>query len=70
MDELLTVGKYNGSTLSILGRNAVLSKLSEMPIVGGTGVFRFASGYVQARAPSAYLKTKYAVEFNVYAFHY
>ncbi|KAH1040334.1 hypothetical protein J1N35_042077 [Gossypium stocksii] len=35
-------GKYNGSTLSVLGRNEVLSAVREMPIVGGSGVFRFA----------------------------
>lgn len=38
-------GKYNGSTLSILGRNEVKLPVREMPIVGGTGVFRFARGY-------------------------
>ncbi|KAG4205662.1 hypothetical protein ERO13_A04G116700v2 [Gossypium hirsutum] len=42
-----TEGKYNGSTLSVLGRNEVLSIVREMPIVGGNGVFRFARGYAQ-----------------------
>jgi hypothetical protein len=42
-------GKYNGSSLSVLGRNTILSKVREMPIVGGSGVFRFARGYAQAR---------------------
>ncbi|PPD69684.1 hypothetical protein GOBAR_DD33437 [Gossypium barbadense] len=42
-----TEGKYNGSTLSVLGRNEVLSTVREIPIVGGSGVFRFARGYAQ-----------------------
>ena len=34
-----TKGKYNGSTLSMLGRDAILFTVREMPIVGGSGVF-------------------------------
>ena len=64
-------GKYNGSNLSILGRNAVFSEVREMPIVGGSGVFRFARGYVEARTYSFDVKTGDAVvEYNVYVFHY
>ncbi|XP_062076746.1 dirigent protein 22-like [Humulus lupulus] len=64
-------GKYNGSTLSILGRNQVFHKVREMPVIGGSGLFRFARGYVHA---STY---KYdpsngdaVVEYNVYVLHY
>ncbi|KAF8019831.1 hypothetical protein BT93_G0505 [Corymbia citriodora subsp. variegata] len=64
-------GKYNGSTLSVLGRNAVFSDVREMPIVGGSGLFRFARGYAQARTHSIDLRTGDAVvEYNVYVFHY
>ncbi|KAL3846291.1 hypothetical protein ACJIZ3_003694 [Penstemon smallii] len=64
-------GKFNGSTISILGRNAVVSAVREMPIVGGSGVFRFASGYAQAKTHTLDLKTGNAVvEYNVYVFHY
>ncbi|KAF5952552.1 hypothetical protein HYC85_010496 [Camellia sinensis] len=35
-------GIYNGSSISILGRNPVYNDVREMPIVGGSGVFRFA----------------------------
>ncbi|XP_022766034.1 dirigent protein 22-like [Durio zibethinus] len=64
-----TEGKYNGSTLSVLGRNKVLSAVREMPVVGGSGVFRFARGYAQART---YTNTPIhtTVEYNVYVFHY
>ena len=64
-------GKYNGSTITILGRNQVFSKVREMPVIGGSGLFRFARGYVHA---STY---KYnpsngdaVVEYNVYVLHY
>ncbi|GLT27114.1 hypothetical protein SLA2020_021400 [Shorea laevis] len=64
-------GKYNGSNLSILGRNAAFSAVREMPIVGGSGVFRFARGYAQARTHMLDFKTGDAVvEYNVYVFHY
>ncbi|KAI3471423.1 hypothetical protein Pfo_030787 [Paulownia fortunei] len=66
-----TEGKFNGSTLSILGRNAVFSAVREMPIVGGSGVFRFARGYAQAKTHELNLHTGDAVvEYNVYVFHY
>ncbi|XP_015901353.3 dirigent protein 22-like [Ziziphus jujuba] len=64
-------GKYNGSTLSILGHNAVFSGMREMPIVGGSGLFRFARGYAQARTHEVDLKSGDAVvEYNVYVLHY
>ncbi|KAK6941965.1 Dirigent protein [Dillenia turbinata] len=64
-------GKYNGSTLSLLGRNRVFDEIREMPIVGGSGVFRFASGYAQAKTYQIDLKTGDAVvEYNVYVVHY
>ncbi|KAF3441980.1 hypothetical protein FNV43_RR15896 [Rhamnella rubrinervis] len=64
-------GEYNGSTLSILGHNAVLSEVREMPIVGGSGLFRFARGYAQAKTHTIDFKTLDAVvEYNVYVFHY
>jgi len=66
-----TEGKFNGSTLSLLGRNAVFSAVREMPIVGGSGLFRFARGYAQAKTHTFDPKTGDAVvEYNVYVFHY
>ena len=66
-----TQGKYNGSALSILGRNPIFSTVREMPIVGGSGVFRFARGYAQAKTHSLDFNTGDAVvEYNVYVFHY
>ncbi|CAN1133719.1 Dirigent protein 19 [Linum perenne] len=64
-------GKYNGSNLSVLGRNNPFSGVREMPVVGGSGAFRFARGYAQARTHWIDLKSGDAVvEYNVYVFHY
>ncbi|KAG8368131.1 hypothetical protein BUALT_Bualt15G0013200 [Buddleja alternifolia] len=41
---VFTSGKYKGSTLSMMGRNNLLQKHRQMPIVGGTGAFAMAKG--------------------------
>ncbi|XP_072952583.1 dirigent protein 21-like [Typha angustifolia] len=46
MNVVLTEGKYNGSTLAILGRDPILSLVRELSVVGGSGRFRMARGYV------------------------
>ncbi|KAL5765216.1 hypothetical protein ACOSQ2_017810 [Xanthoceras sorbifolium] len=64
-------GKYNGSSITVMGRNTVFSKVREMPVIGGSGLFRFARGYVQARTHKFNVKTGDAiVEYNVYVLHY
>ncbi|WCJ32464.1 Disease resistance-responsive (dirigent-like protein) family protein [Euphorbia peplus] len=64
-------GKYNGSTLSIFGRNQVFSKKREMPVIGGTGLFRFARGYIEASTYSFNQNSGDAiVEYNAYILHY
>lgn len=64
-------GKYNGSTLSVMGRTASPSKVREMPIVGGSGVFRYARGYVESRTNILNLTTGDSViEYNFYVLHY
>ncbi|WOL11144.1 dirigent protein 22-like [Canna indica] len=64
-------GKYNGSTITVLGRNAVLSGVRELPVVGGSGLFRLARGYVQAKTYSLDAKTgDTVVEYNVFVVHY
>ena len=45
-------GAYNGSSLSIVGRNPVMNEVREMPVVGGTGVFRLARGFALAKTHS------------------
>ncbi|KAJ7967190.1 Dirigent protein [Quillaja saponaria] len=42
-------GIYKGSSISIFGKNSIMKPLRELPIVGGTGVFRLARGYAIAK---------------------
>ncbi|KAK4782639.1 hypothetical protein SAY86_007013 [Trapa natans] len=63
------VKEYNGSCLSLLGRNRVFSDVREMPIVGGSGAFRFARGYAQARTHEITAEEA-TVEYNVFIYHY
>ncbi|CAK9157491.1 unnamed protein product [Ilex paraguariensis] len=60
-------GKFNGSALSIFGRNRVFDMVREMPIVGGSGLFRLARGYALAKTVRIEQKTGDAVvEYNVF----
>ncbi|XP_059625421.1 dirigent protein 22-like [Cornus florida] len=64
-------GKYKGSTITVLGRNPVRDKVREMPVIGGSGLFRFASGYVQAKTYKFNMTSGDAtVEYNVCVLHY
>jgi len=71
MNFAITEGKYNGSSITILGRNPVFNKKREMPVIGGSGFFRFARGYAQLRTHWFEPTTRDAiVEYTVYVFHY
>ncbi|KAF8011782.1 hypothetical protein BT93_I0045 [Corymbia citriodora subsp. variegata] len=71
MNLVFTSPKYGSSTLSILGRNPVLETSRELPIVGGTGIFRLASGIATAKTYFLNLTSGDAiVEYNVVAMHY
>lgn len=65
-------GEFNGSTLSILGRNMIMRyPVRELAIVGGTGAFRFARGYAQGKFHSVNFTTGDAtVEYDVFVYHY
>ncbi|KAK6928845.1 Dirigent protein [Dillenia turbinata] len=66
-----TEGKYNGSSISILGRNPVSNDVREMPIVGGSRLFRFARGYALAHTVWFDPNTGDAiVEYNVFVLHF
>ncbi|KAK9671642.1 hypothetical protein RND81_12G044300 [Saponaria officinalis] len=70
MNLVFVEGKFSGSNLSVMGRNLVMSKVREMSVVGGSGVFRFASGYALAKTitlldPSG----ASVVEYDVYVSH-
>ncbi|XP_010930785.2 dirigent protein 22 [Elaeis guineensis] len=71
MNLVFTEGKYNGSVLTVLGRNPPFQQVREMPVVGGSGLFRFARGFAQAHTHWFDLKSGDAVvEYNVYVMHY
>ncbi|TXG64799.1 hypothetical protein EZV62_011793 [Acer yangbiense] len=44
-----TEGMYKDNSISILGLNSAMNPIQEMSIVGGTGIFRLARGYVIAQ---------------------
>ncbi|KAK7401307.1 hypothetical protein VNO78_12681 [Psophocarpus tetragonolobus] len=61
-----TNGDYAGSTLSMVGRNPIAEQNREMSIVGGTGVFRFATGYAIANSVNSISTPEhFVVEYNI-----
>ncbi|KAL2937163.1 Dirigent protein 23, partial [Bienertia sinuspersici] len=58
-------GVYNGSTVVILGRNSIMNPVRELPVVGGTGVFRMARGYAIANTYSFNLTSLNAIVGNM-----
>ncbi|CAN1306982.1 Dirigent protein 21 [Linum perenne] len=52
------------------GRNEVPLKVRELPVVGGTGVFRLAKGYALLKTYLFHVEAGIAVvEYNVYVWH-
>ncbi|CAO2148520.1 unnamed protein product [Urochloa humidicola] len=49
---VFSAGMYNGSSVAMMGRDAILDEVRELPVVGGTGKFRGAAGFVQIRTHS------------------
>ncbi|KAJ4956585.1 hypothetical protein NE237_013368 [Protea cynaroides] len=61
-------GKYNGSTITIMGINTVFSAVREKPMIGGSGFFRFARGYVKAKTHNFNVTTgNTVVEYDVHS---
>ncbi|XP_073127201.1 dirigent protein 22-like [Henckelia pumila] len=68
---VFTAGPYSGSTLCILGRNPITVDQRELPVVGGTGIFRMARGYVIGNTYDYDTYTEYGVlEYNAYVSYF
>ncbi|KAK7390289.1 hypothetical protein VNO78_25591 [Psophocarpus tetragonolobus] len=71
MNFALTEGKYSGSSITIMGRDVIEDEVREMPVIGGSGVFRFARGYAVASTHSFdHNSMEATVEYNIYVYHY
>ncbi|KAJ3681445.1 hypothetical protein LUZ60_015934 [Juncus effusus] len=66
---VFTTGKYEGSTLSILGWLPNITDWIERPVVGGTGYFRLARGSVFTKILTI-SDTTYVVKFDLHVLHY
>ncbi|KAJ8631572.1 hypothetical protein MRB53_024895 [Persea americana] len=65
-----TSGRCKGSSFSIMGENHVMHQVREMPIVGGTGLFRFARGVAIAKKYFFNDTTGVAIVDNVTVLHF
>ncbi|XVF67890.1 hypothetical protein PTKIN_Ptkin10aG0158400 [Pterospermum kingtungense] len=66
---VFTTGAYNGSTLTVLGRARPVT-YREMPVIGGSGVFRLARGVVSAKLRNLNVTGKAVEEYHVVVLHY
>ena len=63
---IFTAGKYNGSTLAMVGTVVSFQGEFERAIVGGTGAFRFARGYCGVKAVSTPTPVLTVYEVNLF----
>lgn len=70
MNYVFTKGRYNGSSITIVGRNPPMQDVREMPVIGGTGLFRLARGYALAHTVWSNPQGDATVEYHVYVNHY
>jgi len=65
---VFTEGKYNGSTLDVFGRAVLASDRREWSIIGGSGQFRLARGYVLGKKLSSPAGSL-LIELDIYVLH-
>ncbi|OVA06295.1 Plant disease resistance response protein [Macleaya cordata] len=64
-------GSFKGSSLSVLGRNTFMDSIRELPVVGGTGAFRFGRGFAAVQTYFQNTTTHELIEeFHVTVMHY
>lgn len=65
-----TSGKFKGSSLSVFSRNPITENPREMAVVGGRGLFRFATGFIVVKTQFLNATNGDAVlEYNVEVVH-
>ncbi|KAJ4799222.1 Dirigent protein [Rhynchospora pubera] len=65
---VFTHGRYNGSTIAILGR-VPASGTAERTVIEGSGLFRMARGYTISNVVNASIDS-FIIEFNFHLLHY
>ncbi|KAL5723316.1 hypothetical protein ACHQM5_006729 [Ranunculus cassubicifolius] len=65
---VISSGKYNGSTFTVVTRNSLFQKIREFPVVGGTGGFRMARGYCIAQTHTM-TGLDAVIQYNVTLYH-
>ncbi|VAH26828.1 unnamed protein product [Triticum turgidum subsp. durum] len=68
MNVVLTAGPYSGSTFAVVGRDNIVEPLRELSVVGGTGRFRMATGYVLWRTASWQLRKNAVLDLDVFIY--
>ncbi|OVA06294.1 Plant disease resistance response protein [Macleaya cordata] len=65
------IGKFNGSSISVLSRNPVTEGHRELAVVGGRGKFRLARGFAKLRTHYLNVTNGDAIiEYKVTVYHY
>ncbi|KAJ3681620.1 hypothetical protein LUZ60_014193 [Juncus effusus] len=68
MNVVMTAGEYNGSSIAVLGGDDIFATVRELSVIGGTGQFRMARGYVIWKTYSFNTTSGDAVlELDIYA---
>ncbi|XP_037432250.1 dirigent protein 22-like [Triticum dicoccoides] len=68
MNVVLMEGPHSGSTFTVAGRHNMVEPLRELSVVGGTGRFRMATGYVLWRTVSWEMHEKAVIELDVFVY--
>ncbi|KAK7390285.1 hypothetical protein VNO78_25587 [Psophocarpus tetragonolobus] len=66
---VFTQGKFNGSSITLFGRNPISQQVREVPVVGGTAKFRLARGYALTKTLFLDEQVGSTVQFDFYVSH-